>query len=226
MRLNMVHSALWPKASAFHCGSTTIACFGRPGSLCSGAGNQRAFTRSFSGYGVRSGDVNRKNCARGNSSVLGLLAKRRVLGQRLGPHVGREQLRMPLLKPEIGGPLVSKELVAVPDQELVDARHGRFGRGISPPIRIQQLGGSQLVRLEKGRDPLETPLQRTHHSIFIPRCQPCFPPVHPTRVRFSQHWSIYSLSAHDSTTCPGNAGARELPERLSLDLETCRFRFP
>ena len=49
MRLKSVQSELWLKPSAFHCGITMMACLGRAGSLCAGAGYQRAFTRSFSG---------------------------------------------------------------------------------------------------------------------------------------------------------------------------------
>ena len=47
-RLNSLPNTLWLIASEFHCGITIIACFGRPGSVCSGAGYQRAFTWSFS----------------------------------------------------------------------------------------------------------------------------------------------------------------------------------
>jgi hypothetical protein len=48
-RLKMEQSALWLKASAFHCGMTMMACFGLPAIFSGGAGNQRALTRSFSG---------------------------------------------------------------------------------------------------------------------------------------------------------------------------------
>jgi hypothetical protein len=34
---------------------------------------------------------------------------------------------MPLFQAEVGGPLVAEELVAVADEELVDAHHGGFG---------------------------------------------------------------------------------------------------
>src|ERR1700691_3717581 len=65
-RLKTEQRALWLKASAFHCGMTIIACFGLPAILAGGAGNQRALTRSFSGYGVRTGEVKRRNCALGS----------------------------------------------------------------------------------------------------------------------------------------------------------------
>ena len=68
---------------------------------------------------------------RRRSLALGrLLLDRRVLGQRFRADVGGEQLRMPLFQPEVGGPLVAKEDVAVADEQLVDAHHGGFGGGI------------------------------------------------------------------------------------------------
>src|ERR1035437_862836 len=73
-RLNILQRTLWLIASAFHCGITMMACFGLPGcDLDSGAGYHRAFTWSFSGYGVRTGEVNRRNWAR---SALPAAARR------------------------------------------------------------------------------------------------------------------------------------------------------
>src|SRR5256885_270468 len=55
-RFMIAHKALWLKASAFHCGRTMTAfLLGRP--CPSKAGNQRAFTTSFSGYCVRTGEM-------------------------------------------------------------------------------------------------------------------------------------------------------------------------
>ena len=76
---------------------------------------------------MRSGEVKRRNCAAGELAFGGLLRDRRVLGQRFRAHVGGEELRMALFKPEVGGALVAEELVAVADEELVDADHGGFG---------------------------------------------------------------------------------------------------
>src|SRR3954468_5751446 len=62
--LKAPHSALWLIASEFHCGSTITARFFLPGFTFFGfGGNQRAFTRLFSGYGVFTGDVKRRNSA-------------------------------------------------------------------------------------------------------------------------------------------------------------------
>ena len=72
-RLNMVQSALWLKASAFHCGITMMALRAcSPVCLSGGAGYQRAFTRSFSGYGVRTGEVKRRKSAFGSSPLAAL----------------------------------------------------------------------------------------------------------------------------------------------------------
>src|SRR2546425_13347221 len=49
-------------ASEFQCGSSTTARRPR-------AGNQRAFARLFSGYGVRTGEVNRRKLERGPQSL-------------------------------------------------------------------------------------------------------------------------------------------------------------
>src|SRR5205809_5826469 len=55
-RFSVGQSALWLSASEFHWGSSTIALFPF-------AGNQRALARLFSGYGVGTGEVNRRKCA-------------------------------------------------------------------------------------------------------------------------------------------------------------------
>ncbi len=59
-----------------------------------------------------------------------LLANRCVLGQRLRPHVGRKQLGIALFQPEVRRPRIAKELAAMPDEDLVDARHRGFSRRI------------------------------------------------------------------------------------------------
>ena len=130
MRLKIVHSELWLKPSAFHCGITTMACLGRAGSLCAGAGYQRALARSFSGYGVRSGEVKRRYCARSQLAFGRLALDLRVFGQCFRPDIGGEQFRIALLKPKIRRPLVTEKLLAVADQELVDAHHRGFGGSI------------------------------------------------------------------------------------------------
>ena len=88
---------------------------------------------------------------------------------------------MALFKAEIRGPLVAEEDVAVADEELVDADHRGFGGRLVAQIRDRERR-RETMRFEKGRDPLEAPLQRPHHAIFIARGQPRFPRVHPARV--------------------------------------------
>ena len=56
--------------------------------------------------------------------------KRMPSCQCLGPHIGREQLRMALFKTEVRGLLVAEEHVAMANEELIDARHRGFGGGI------------------------------------------------------------------------------------------------
>ena len=51
----ILQSALWLIASEFHCGMTIIAFFEPV------TGNQRAFIWLFSGNGVSTGEVNRRN---------------------------------------------------------------------------------------------------------------------------------------------------------------------
>ena len=65
-----------------------MACLGRAGSLCAGAGYQRALATSFSGCGVRSGEVKRRYCAVRELAFGGLLLERGVFSQRFRPHVG------------------------------------------------------------------------------------------------------------------------------------------
>src|ERR1051326_7101093 len=72
-QLKVLQSALWLMASEFQCGITTTA---RRVRFFSGAGNQRALARLFSGYGVFIGEVKRKNsacCLRYLASFCGLL---------------------------------------------------------------------------------------------------------------------------------------------------------
>ncbi len=205
MRLNRWHRALWLKASAFHCGSTTMACFGRAGSLCAGAGNQRAFTRSFSGYGVRSGDVKRRNCARSISPFSARRFQRFILRQRLRPHVGRKQLRKAIFQAKVGRLLVAEELRAPADENFVDACDCFFRRGIIAGCRLPQFRQSQGAAPQRNgsirtQDPT---FQRPHHAIFIARGESRLPLVHPTCVTFSEHESISSLSAPCFRACDG-----------------------
>ncbi len=126
---------------------------------------------------------------------------RGILGQRLRAHVGGEELRMALFQTEIRGALVAEEHVAVADEELVDADHGGFGRrGVAHNVGIGNRG-AKAVRLEKGRDPLEAPLQRAHHAIFVARGQPRLPRVHPARVPVSQHECDSILPAPEMRGC-------------------------
>src|SRR5581483_10151644 len=122
---------------------------------------------------------------------------------------------MAILQPEIRRPSVSEKLFTVPDENLVNAGHRRFCRSVTTPVGVEQFLRSEVVLFEKGRDPLETPFQRTHHTIFIPRRKPCFPPVHPTRVRFLQHGPTTSLSAGESwsTLCRAGGNALSPSER-------------
>ena len=144
---------------------------------------------------MRSGEVKRRNCAVGVLPSAARLLDLRVLGQRLRPHIGGEQLRMALFKPEVGGLLVAEEHVAVADEELVDARHRRFGGGIVAHDFRAGNGGAESVRFKKRLDPFEAPLQRAHDAIFIARGEPGFPVVHPARVFFLEHVLSSSLPA-------------------------------
>src|ERR1035438_2588826 len=94
---------------------------------------------------------------------------------------------MPFFEAKVGGALVAEKSVAMADEELVDADH----RGFGGSFVVHHLGtgqsGSKAVALKKRRDPLEAPLQRSHHAVFVARGQPRFPLIHPARIPFFNH---------------------------------------
>ena len=79
------------------------------------------------GRALRRGEA--EKLGRRELSLGGLLADGGVLGQGFRAHIGGEKLGMALFEAEVGGPLVAEELVAVADEELVDADHGGFCGG-------------------------------------------------------------------------------------------------
>ena len=128
-------------------------------------------------------------------SLGGLLLERCVFGKGFRADVGGVELRVPLFKTEVRGALVAKKHVAVADKELVDTDHGGFGLLL---VALNPGRGNRIaktVRFKKGRDPLEAPLQRAHHAVFVARGQPRLPGIHPARVPVSQHESELILSA-------------------------------
>ena len=86
---------------------------------------------------------------RGELALGGLLADRGVLRQRLRAHVGGEEFRMALFEAEVGGALVAEEVVAVADEELVDADHGGFGGGIVAHDLGAGKADAKAVRLQE-----------------------------------------------------------------------------
>src|SRR5579863_5616945 len=87
-RFNTRHKLLYASASEFQWGKSTIARLPR-------AGNQRAFTRLFSGNGVTTGEVKRKksaevpriffsNAGSGTARVLKTLTSRRSKRKSVG----------------------------------------------------------------------------------------------------------------------------------------------
>jgi hypothetical protein len=130
-------------------------------------------------------------------SLGGFLAEGGVLGQGLGTNIGGKQFRIALFEAVISGRFVAEELVAVTDEELVDADHSGFGGGfVTQHLRTRQ-GRAQAVALKKGGDPLKAPLERTHDTVLVTRGQPRFPLVHPARVPFFNHRYSSILSVWD-----------------------------
>ena len=115
---------------------------------------------------------------RRNLSLGCHLADRGILGQCLRAHIGGEQLRMPFFQPEVGGPLVPEEAIAVADEELVDADHGRFSRRIvAHNLRVRHRV-PKAVSLKKRRDPIEAPL----HAGAPPGFRHAWSAASPTRT--------------------------------------------
>src|ERR1017187_297823 len=94
---------------------------------------------------------------------------------------------MPFFEAKVGGAFVAEKSVAMADEELVDADH----RGFGGSFVMHRLGtgqsGSKAIALKKRCNPLEAPLQRSHHAVFVARGQPRFPLIHPARIPFFNH---------------------------------------
>src|SRR5580658_9115410 len=146
-------------ASAFQCGRRTMARRPR-------AGNQRAFTRLFSGYGVFTGAVKRRNSA----NVPFTFASSFGSGTSRG-----ENLYLALLQPEVGRRLVGVKLIAVGDDAPVeiDEELRRIVRGLP---RLPAIAARPVLRI------FQPPLQRTHHAIIVHRSKPVLPVIHPLCV--------------------------------------------
>src|SRR5580692_1276449 len=114
---------------------------------------------------------------------------------------------MTQLKPKVGGLAITEECIAVADEQLVDADHSGFGRDRIAHIFRLWHGGLKAVRLKKWFEPLEPPLQRPHHAVFVAGGQPRLPLIHPTRVSSCKHSFSSSLSAPDKPSMRPQRGA-------------------
>ena len=104
---------------------------------------------------------------------------------------------MAFFQAEVSGAPVAEELVAMADEELIDADHGSFSRGGVALYFRGGDGGSEAMTLKKGSDPLKTPLEGADNPIFVARGETRLPLVHPARIPFFDHRYTSILSVLD-----------------------------
>ena len=133
----------------------------------------------------------------GEHSLFSLAADLGFLGEGFGADIGGKKLGMAFFEAEVSGATVAEELIAMTDEELVDADHGRFSRdGVSLDFRTGD-GGREAMTLKKGGDPLETPFEGADNAVFIARGETRLPLVHPARIPFFDHRYRSILSVRD-----------------------------
>src|SRR5581483_11389804 len=158
-RFRMRHNDEYPSASEFQCGSNTTA-------LHPCAGNHRAFAKLFSGYGVPTGDVKRKN-----SAYLPKL----ILKNRIRNFTGAEDLNFTPFQTEVCRRPVAKEFIARSYCSPVVLAKVLLALCVGL-CRQESVAARPLLR------PFDSPLKRSHDAIVIHGCEPGFPVVHPAGV--------------------------------------------
>src|ERR1035437_4077553 len=112
---------------------------------------------------------------------------------------------MPFFEAEVGGAFVAEKSVAMADEELVDADHRGCGGSFVVLHLVTGQSGSKAIALKERCDPLEAPLQRSHHAVFVARGQPRFPLVHPACIPFFNH--LYDQFYQRGTGAKGRAAS-------------------